>query len=584
MAEFQMWNLVIVGEHWAIEKRRLREFGEIWSRMNKGTAVQGMTGSIGEDHADNDEECSTTPDSKQRNHKSKILIRPKSRGMLKEALQQIGPVDLPEFILNMRSSGLKIKLNTVEGLLEEKKRAENLFGAMHSTAEALEHNELVVYKNKSPADLPLNPELDITTDPKRALRRMLMMLKANSNPGRTGTSSLLVVRKQTNNSGQSAAAVVAAAFNALHIGGHRSESNNEQDQQQHHKKQAQRHNSEKNSDQQLQRSSKQGHAHRRRSSVHPTHGNQPSSNTTAVESSEIHSGDAHVLMCELSVLLSWIWESFWPGGSPLNMTEQAEVQERFQDWSKAVQASRKPSVGDKEDMWDPDHDYGTTFSVFAGWFLVLVSYLCKLREIEDVDEDELDDWIDEMLDDESVDEVTKQKVAKRLALRERFLRRRVQGFVMDSGTATTDEVEEILVDEDIASQHMKRRNEVSDFSQKSNISEISLLDDIVGSETSFKIEKKLKLRQRFLKRRVQAYAPIGDNDDDDTSSLEPAVREALKDAYFGQAPPEPFEFTAGGRTEHEDIPNSIKIDVQKKIVNRERFLRRRVQVYSPIEG
>ena len=529
MAVFQTWNLVIVGEHWAIERRRLCEFGEIWSRMNKGTAVQGMTGSIGEGHADNDDERSITPDSKQRNTKSKILIRPKSRGMLKDALQQVGPVVLPESILNMRPSCLKIKLNTVEGRLEEKKRAANLFGAMNSAVRALESDERVVYTNKAPFDLPLNPELDITTDPKRALRRMLLMLKANSNPGRTGASNLLLVRRQTNNGGQSAEAIATSAFNALHIGGFKCE---------------------KNKEEQPQQSSKQGYAHRRRSSVHPAYVNQPSSNISVVDVGEMHSGDAHVLMCELSVLLSWIWESFWPGGSPLNKTEQAEVMERFDDWRKAMQASRKPSVVRDIDIWDPDHDYGATFSVFAGWFLVLVSYLCKLREIEDVNEDELDDLIDGIIDDESMDEVTKQKAAKRLALRERFLRRRVQGY--DTITSSSDNIQPVAQEEKFST---------GDFDNDSE-------------ERNIITEKKMRIRERFLKRRVQGYAPLKEGDD--ISALEPAVREALKDAYFGQAPPVPFDFTAGESTQDAEVKELL---VQRTLINRERFLRRRVQVF-----
>ena len=545
MAEFQTWNLVIVGEHWAIERRRLREFGEIWSRMNKGTAVQGMTGSIGEGHADNDDERSITPDSKQRNTKSKILIRPKSRGMLKDALQQVGPVVLPESILDMRSSGLKIKLNTVEGLLEEKKRAANLFGAInneHAESSSLHPTDSttllllfpVVYMNKAPVDLPLNPELDITTDPKRALRRMLLMLKAKSNPGRTGASNLLVVRRQTDNSGQNVASAADAAFNALHIGGHHSENNNEQHQQ-HQKKKGPAHR----------------HKHRhQRPSIDNIHDNQEAFSISVIESGEVHSGNVQVLMCELSVLLSWIWESFWPGGSPLNKTEQAEVMERFDDWRKAMQASRKPSVVRDIDIWDPDHDYGATFSVFAGWFLVLVSYLCKLREIEDVNEDELDDLIDGIIDDESMDEVTKQKAAKRLALRERFLRRRVQGY--DTITSSSDNIQPVAQEEKFST---------GDFDNDSE-------------ERNIITEKKMRIRERFLKRRVQGYAPLKEGDD--ISALEPAVREALKDAYFGQAPPVPFDFTAGESTQDAEVKELL---VQRTLINRERFLRRRVQVF-----
>ena len=553
MAEYQTWNLVIVGEHWAIERRRLREFGEIWSRMNKGTAVQGMTGTVGEGHADDEEEeRSTTPDSKQRIAKSKILIRPKSSGVIKSMLQQIGPVELPDFILNMRSSGLKIKLNTVEGLLEEKKLAAKLFGANNSpkkySKKSDEHSESafldptdpsapdsllpVVYANKAPADLPSNPELDITTDPKRALRRMLLMLKAQSNPGRTGASNLLVVRRQTDNSGQEVASAAEAAFNALHIGGHNGENNNEQ--QRHQRQKRDRH-----------------HRNRHhRSSFHATHDNQLASTISVVDSGEVQSGNVQVLMCELSVLLSWIWESFWPGGSPLSKAEQAEVQERFDDWRKAMQATRKPTDGRDDDMWDPDHDYGTTFSVFAGWFLVLVSYLCKLREIEDVNEDELDDLIDEMMDDESVDEVTKQQVAKRLALRERFLRRRVQGY--DTST-TSDNVQHIAQEEKYSTEDM-------DYDR--------------GEETKI-ADKKMRIRERFLKRRVQGYAPIKDVDDD-ISALEPAVREALKDAYFGQAPPIPYDFIAGESSQEAEVKEML---IQRTLINRERFLRRRVQVF-----
>ena len=282
-----------------------------------------------------------------------------------------------------------------------------------------------------------------------------------------------------------------------------------------------------------------------------------------------------------------------------------------------MQVSRKPTDGRNDDMWDPDHDYGTTFSVFAGWFLVLVSYLCKLREIEDVNENELDDLIDEMMDDESVDEVTKQRVAKQLSIRERFLRRRVQGYDTSTtsdniqhiaqeekystedmvngrlalrerflrrrvqGFTEKDQIEGILTDRGIAPQHTKKRDEQFNFSEKSNISEISQFDESFGGE-SYPMEKVMKLRQRFLKRRVQAFAPIGD--DDDTCSMEPAVREALKDAYFGQAPPEPFSFVAGGKTEDKDMPEIKKLVMQSHSAYRERFLRRRVQAYSPVQS
>ena len=582
MAEFQTWNLVIVGEHWAIERRRLREFGEIWSRMNKGTAVQGMTGSIDEGHADNGDERSITPDNKQRNTKSKILIRPKSHGMLKDALQQVGPVDLPESILNMRSSGLKIKLNTVEGLLDEKKRAEKLFGAMNSAVRALESDERVVYTNKAPFDLPTNPELDITTDPKRALRRMLMMLKVNRHLGHTGASNLLLVRRQTNNSGQSAEVIATAAFNALHIGSH----NGEGQHHYHHQ-------------QQKQQPHKQGRR-RRLSSVHPTHeDNHPSSNTSAVDVEEMHSGDAHVLMCELSVSLSWIWESFWPGGGPLSKTEQAEVMERFDDWSKAMQAMRAQSGTADGFEWHPEQDYGTTFSIFAGWFLVLTSYLCKLREVSGVDLEDLDNGDVDYDDDEMLRTRmirTKESItARHRALRERFLSRRIQCYdaiASNKSTGTNDGHENLLI---MLPQNVGKTKRTSSVQSRVDDDLIVVdafdkhneAEDYKDDNTSEQNDKKLRLRVKFLKRRVQSYVlPAGEVDGEESKNsvsarkpLQQDLHEAIKDAYFGQtqAAPEPFDFMIG---RVEDINKDVIVREKVHIKTMERFLRRRVQMYE----
>ena len=603
MAEFHMWNLVIVGEHRAIEGRRFREFGEIWSRMNKGAAVQGMTGSIDEDHADNDEKRKIIPTLGRR--KSSLLILSKST---KDALHEIGSMEIPESILNMRSSGLKIKLNTVEGLLEEKKRAEKLFGAMHSTAEALEHNdELVVYKNKSHIELPLKPELDITTDPKRALRRMLMMLKANSNHGRTGTYNLLVVRKQTDNSGQNAQDIAAAAFNALRIGSHDSK------RPQHHQHQKQ---------QPLSRSSKHG---RRRSSVHPTHDtNHPSFTMSGIDIVEVHSGDAHVLMCELSVLLSWIWESFWPGGGPLSKIEQAEVMERFNDWRRAIQVMRVRNSNADGLEWDPDQDYGTTFSTFAGWFLVLVSYLCKLRDVAGIAlEDEIDDDDD---DDDVVDEMLEKSiqahsirdnetiVTRHRALRERFLHRRIQCYDAIASQKSPDMNnghENLLVMEpqNVDTTVQSSRND-HDLIVEDTFEEMNVVDDHNDDNMSVMTrsgkdhdldeltDKKARLREKFLNRRkqIQMYvdvatpagggAVVSSPYNGDTQSMkvmsggelvQPTVHDALKDAYFGQTVvPEPFDFMIGR------IEDTNKEDVRQKvnIKTMERFLRRRVQAYG----
>ena len=574
MAEFQTWNLVIVGEHWAIERRRLREFGEIWSRMNKGTAVQGMTGSIDEGHVnDNDEGRTTLPKLERR--KSSILMQSKSA--MDALQQQVGPVDLPDDILNMRSSGLKIKLNTIDGLLEEKKRAEKLFGAMNSAANTLENDERVVYKNKAPFDLPTNPELDITTDPKRALRRMLLMLKVNSHLGRTGASNLLLVRRQTNNSGQSAEVIATAAFNALHIGSH----NGEGQHLYHHQQQQQ----------QKQQPPKQGRR-RRLSSVHPTHeGNHRSSTTSAVDVEEMHSGDAHVLMCELSVLLSWIWESFWPGGGPLSRLEQAEVMERFDDWRKAMHAMRAQD-GDADGFeWDPEQDYGTTFSTFAGWFLVLISYLCKLREVAGVelDDDSDDDDSDVMLQEEMI-RTNVSIVAKRRSLRERFLHRRIQCYAPIASQKSTDtdhgqDPQEVHTTKLTSSMQSRVANEliVNGTFEEHKESHAHHVDHDMSATTRSgtnheEINRRVRLREKFLSRRVQSYnVGVPAAGGGGGGVVQPDVRDALKDAYFGQTQtPEPFDFMIG---RVEDIHKEI-VREKVNIKTMERFLRRRVQGYE----
>ena len=509
MVEFQLWNLVIAGEHWAVEKRRSREFGEMWSRMNKATAVQGMTGCIGEGHTHDEEQLRTTHDTKlQRNKLFKISTLPRSH-------DEIGPVELPGSILNMRPSGLTIKPNTIDGLLEEKKRAEKLFGANENdkidakteskhnrgrrNASILHSLWPVVCKNKALGDLPLKPELDITTDPKRAVRRMLLMLEAQSNPGRTtrtGASKLLnFSKRQTDNGGQEVASAAETAFSTLNIGGLNPQKNTEEQQQQQHRK-------------------KHGHArhhhHHRPSSIHPTQEDEDNqqASTTVVDCGDPHDdGNVQVLMCELSVLLSWIWESFWPSGAPLSTTEQAEVQERFDDWRKAMQVSRKPPDDRDDDMWDPDHDYGTTFNAFTDWFLVLVSYISKLREVVKVNKHGLDDLIDEIMDDESVVfEATKQKAEKKMTLREVYLRRRVKKF------------------------------DLSDKSQPIPQQEQIFMGGIVnGSHKETKIdEREMQIYEQFLRQHIQGFAPLA------SSALEPLVREALVDLYFGSCAIDPL--------------------------------------------
>jgi hypothetical protein len=84
----------------------------------------------------------------------------------------------------------------------------------------------------------------------------------------------------------------------------------------------------------------------------------------------------------LAVLLSWIWDSYWPNGRPLSELEEEEVNERFQDWAKIIQRQRAAEVFDVEldaDDLDAMGDFGTTFNVFAGWFMMLVEYLLTVR-------------------------------------------------------------------------------------------------------------------------------------------------------------------------------------------------------------
>ena len=549
MFEFQLWILIIVGEHWAVEKRRSHEYDEIWSRMNKATAVR--PGNIGEDNGHDEEQYSTTSDTKLQQHKNfKISIHSQS-------YSESGHVELPGSILNMRPSGLGIKRDTIEGLLEEKKWAKKLFGAnendnTNTTNESKYHKGRrnasiihslfpIVYKNKAPGDLPLNLELDITTDPKRALRRMLLMLQANSNSGGTGVSNLLVFNSRHNdNNGQSIVSAANTAFSVLNIGGLNRQKNNEEQlqQQQHRKKQ-----------------SPARHHRHHCSSVHPTYEENPTTSTTVsvFDSGDPHYGNVQVLMCEFSVLLSWIWESFWPGGGPLSTLEQAEVMERFDDWRKAIQASRKPSVGQKvDDMWDPDHDYGTTFTVFAGWFLALVSYLNKVREVEKVYEKERDNLIDVIVDDETIDEITQQKAEKKLAYREIFLPRREQSFVSPTSSETPS--------------HIAQQEQFS--------TEDMDMDSCSDDEETKTEERKIHIRERFLTRRKQGYAPLL-NTSLNTSAMAPAVREALIDSYFGRMPPIVVKFDWD--YSQEEMVKDMPIVQKSLLINRKQFLCR-VQV------
>ena len=212
--------------------------------------------------------------------------------------------------------------------------------------------------------------------------------------------------------------------------------------------------------------------------------------------------------------------------------------------------------------WDPEQDYGTTFSTFAGWFLVLISYLCKLREVAGVelDDDSDDDDSDVMLQEEMI-RTNVSIVAKRRSLRERFLHRRIQCYAPIASQKSTD------------TNHGQDPQEVDHHVDHD-------MSATTRSETNHEeIDRLVRLRRKFLSRRVQSYnvgVPAAGGGGGG-GVVQPDVRDALKDAYFGQTQtPEPFDFMIG---RVEDIHKEI-VREKVNIKTMERFLRRRVQGYE----
>jgi len=270
--------------------------------------------------------------------------------------------------------------------------------------------------------------------------------------------------------------------------------------------------------------------------------------------------------------------------------------------------------------WDPDHDYGTTFSIFAGWFLVLVSYLCKLRDVASIAlEDNIDD--DDVVVDEMLEESIRGPHSTRdneaivkthHLLRERFLRRRVQCYDAISSQKSSDmnnDNDKTVYTTRQSSRHrnghdlviedtLEEKSEGVDDHNDDNMSVMTRSGK--GDHDLVELtDKKARLREKFLTRRkqIQMYADVeipasssavvnsSHNGDTQTMKVgmsggklvQTIVHDALKDAYFGQTVvPEPFDFTIGR------IENTNKEEVRQKVTIKtmERFLRRRVQAYA----
>jgi len=395
-----------------------------------------------------------------------------------------------------------------------------------------------VYRNKRPVDLPRNPALDITTDPVRALRRMLLKLKATSrNMGPTGASAVLAAKPQRTNTAQQAAAAAATVAAALRVGRRTSAA---------------------------VATGAPGGLRNRASSV-DTGMMGPSGGATAVAT--VSAAQEHVLTCELAVLLSWIWDSYWPNGQPLSELEEEEVNERFQDWAKIIQRQRAAEVFDVEldaDDLDAMGDFGTTFNVFAGWFMMLVEYLLKVRRLQsgyDGDADAEGTWADPA--GASVEEDTKDEgmellppdLERRLSIRRSFLQRRVQEYPSPGKARppTAAQLEVVDLDAEPATEEAK----------------------------AAAVERRVMLRERFLRRRVQGYQPPTDP----ALAVAPVAHDSLKDAYFGHDAPPAFDFQIDAVDLQREMAATNKEAaeaaefLERAMNNRKRFLQRRVQEY-----
>ena len=160
--------------------------------------------------------------------------------------------------------------------------------------------------------------------------------------------------------------------------------------------------------------------------------------------------------------------------------------------------------------------------------------------------------IDVIVDDETIDEITQQKAEKKLAYREIFLPRREQSFVSPTSSETPS--------------HIAQQEQFS--------TEDMDMDSCSDDEETKTEERKIHIRERFLTRRKQGYAPLL-NTSLNTSAMAPAVREALIDSYFGRMPPIVVKFDWD--YSQEEMVKDMPIVQKSLLINRKQFLCR-VQV------
>jgi hypothetical protein len=571
--------------------------------MNKGTQVQGLVGLVDGGHAGEEgyqsvahapQDQGTFPLGKKRANKA-------AGSLLSSVARAVGECNLPEKILEMRPSGLKIRTDTLAGHLEVQRRLGEAFGATHAAGTGpgtglLRESELVLYSHKALGDSTAKPELDVTADPKRALRRMLLRLKR----GAVGRASV----------GVRGARGVTPTASKDPLDGVRASHGNGANQSQ---------------------SLASGGWKESRPSESATDGRRR--NNRPPRGEEVSSASTHVLMCELSVLLGWVWGSFWPGGAPLTEEEEAEVGGRFDDWCEVIQQQRGREVyrgwgvqlgpeSDNEGSGGDAEmgDCGTSFSAFAGWFLVLVEYLLKVRSLDtDYTEGDIVWMTDEeewelsrraaAADDASVRN-SKEAMARRaneldrsIALRTKYLRRRLQVYEpADSADGVGVEGVGDLVVQEWESQEEAKEGAHGHGHGHGHGHEPSRRDEV---------DRRVVRHEQYLRRRVQVYDvksaeeakdgtggvsdtilgpsqhahqghtnDTGRNDGMDNglkSSVKDGLKDSMKDALFGQDAPAPYEFVVGGAAEAEAEAEAAR---ERAVVLRRRFLSRRVQGYG----
>ena len=101
------------------------------------------------------------------------------------------------------------------------------------------------------------------------------------------------------------------------------------------------------------------------------------------------------------------------------------------------------------------------------------------------------------------------------------------------------------------------------------------------------LDQRVSLRERFLRRRVQGYAPSAAADA--ASPADPAAPGSVKDAYFGRDAPPAFDFQIDAVDLEREMAASNKEAAvaaeaaeaaERAMNNRKRFLQRRVQEYK----